>query len=77
MDREQRAQRAEQRLVARQHGHHERLGEQRTKPRRVGGVLVVGEQGERVLAQGYLDLGLVQGTLDEVLENGAYPWDVI
>ena len=27
---------------------------------------------ERVLAQGYLDLGLVKGTLDEVLENGAY-----
>ncbi len=27
---------------------------------------------ERVLAQGYIDLGLVPGTLDEVLENGAY-----
>jgi Xaa-Pro aminopeptidase len=27
---------------------------------------------ERVLAQGYLDLGLCRGTLDEVLENGAY-----
>ena len=27
---------------------------------------------ERVLAQGYLDLGLCKGTLDEVLEGGAY-----
>jgi Xaa-Pro aminopeptidase len=27
---------------------------------------------ERVLAQGYLDLGLVKGTLDEVLESGSY-----
>ncbi len=27
---------------------------------------------ERVLAQGYIDLGLCQGTLDEVLENGGY-----
>ncbi len=27
---------------------------------------------ERVLAQGYLDLGLCKGTLDEVLESGAY-----
>jgi Xaa-Pro aminopeptidase len=27
---------------------------------------------ERVLAQGYLDLGLCKGTLDEVLENGSY-----
>jgi Xaa-Pro aminopeptidase len=27
---------------------------------------------ERVLAQGYLDLKLCQGTLDEVLESGAY-----
>jgi Xaa-Pro aminopeptidase len=27
---------------------------------------------ERVLAQGYIDLGLCQGTLDEVLENGSY-----
>jgi Xaa-Pro aminopeptidase len=27
---------------------------------------------ERVLAQGYLDLGLCKGTLDEVLENGGY-----
>ena len=27
---------------------------------------------ERVLAQGYIDLGLCKGTLDEVLENGAY-----
>jgi len=27
---------------------------------------------ERVLAQGYIDLGLVKGTLDEVLENGSY-----
>ena len=26
---------------------------------------------ERVLAQGYIDLGLCQGTLDEVLETGA------
>jgi len=27
---------------------------------------------ERVLAQGYIDLGLCRGTLDEVLEKGAY-----
>jgi Xaa-Pro aminopeptidase len=27
---------------------------------------------ERVLAQGFIDLGLCHGTLDEVLENGAY-----
>jgi Xaa-Pro aminopeptidase len=27
---------------------------------------------ERVLAQGYIDLGLCTGTLDEVLENGSY-----
>jgi len=27
---------------------------------------------ERVLAQGYLDLGLLQGTLDEVMDSGAY-----
>ena len=27
---------------------------------------------ERVLAQGYIDLGLCEGTLDEVLESGAY-----
>jgi len=27
---------------------------------------------ERVLAQGYIDLGLCKGTLDEVLETGAY-----
>jgi Xaa-Pro aminopeptidase len=27
---------------------------------------------ERVLAQGYIDLGLCKGTLDEVLENGTY-----
>ncbi len=27
---------------------------------------------ERVLAQGYIDLGLCKGTLDEVLENGSY-----
>ncbi|MFO1315932.1 MAG: aminopeptidase P N-terminal domain-containing protein [Burkholderiales bacterium] len=27
---------------------------------------------ERVLAQGYLDLGLLKGTLDEVMESGAY-----
>jgi Xaa-Pro aminopeptidase len=27
---------------------------------------------ERVLAQGYIDLGLCQGTLDEVLESGSY-----
>ena len=27
---------------------------------------------ERVLAQGYIDLGLLKGTLDEVLESGAY-----
>lgn len=27
---------------------------------------------ERVLAQGFIDLGLCKGTLDEVLENGAY-----
>jgi Xaa-Pro aminopeptidase len=27
---------------------------------------------ERVLAQGYIDLGLCHGTLDEVLENGSY-----
>jgi Xaa-Pro aminopeptidase len=27
---------------------------------------------ERVLAQGYLDLGLCKGTLDEVMEGGAY-----
>ena len=27
---------------------------------------------ERVLAQGYIDLGLCKGTLDEVLESGAY-----
>jgi Xaa-Pro aminopeptidase len=27
---------------------------------------------ERVLAQGYVDLGLCKGTLDEVLENGSY-----
>jgi len=27
---------------------------------------------ERVLAQGYIDLGLCTGTLDEVLESGAY-----
>jgi Xaa-Pro aminopeptidase len=27
---------------------------------------------ERVLAQGYIDLGLCRGTLDEVLENGSY-----
>ena len=27
---------------------------------------------ERVLAQGYLDLGLCKGTLDEVLENGTF-----
>ena len=27
---------------------------------------------ERVLAQGYIDLGLCRGTLDEVLETGAY-----
>ncbi len=27
---------------------------------------------ERVLAQGYLDLGLCKGTLDEVLESGSY-----
>ena len=27
---------------------------------------------ERVLAQGYIDLGLVQGTLDEVLDSGTY-----
>ena len=27
---------------------------------------------ERVLAQGYIDLGLCQGTLDEVLENGSF-----
>ncbi len=27
---------------------------------------------ERVLAQGYLDLGLLTGTLDEVLESGSY-----
>ncbi len=27
---------------------------------------------ERVLAQGYIDLGLCKGTLDEVLESGSY-----
>ena len=27
---------------------------------------------ERVLAQGYIDLGLCTGTLDEVLESGSY-----
>lgn len=27
---------------------------------------------ERILAQGYLDLGLCKGTLDEVMENGSY-----
>ena len=27
---------------------------------------------ERVLAQGYIDLGLCEGTLDEVLEKGSY-----
>ena len=27
---------------------------------------------ERVLAQGYIDLGLCKGTLDEVLENGSF-----
>jgi len=27
---------------------------------------------ERVLAQGYIDLGLCKGTLDDVLENGSY-----
>ncbi len=27
---------------------------------------------ERVLAQGYIDVGLCKGTLDEVLENGSY-----
>jgi Xaa-Pro aminopeptidase len=27
---------------------------------------------ERVLAQGYIDLGLCKGTLDEVLETGTY-----
>jgi Xaa-Pro aminopeptidase len=27
---------------------------------------------ERVLAQGYLDLGLLRGTLDDVLESGSY-----
>jgi Xaa-Pro aminopeptidase len=30
------------------------------------------EVAERVLAQGYIDLGLCKGTLDEVLENGSY-----
>ncbi len=30
------------------------------------------EAAERVLAQGYLDLGLLEGTLDAVMESGAY-----